>query len=177
AYADGIPVVRLERCVGPMMPMDEFDEPTAVHERFDLIRTEGANPGAFQGLPAIPVESTSEQKGRFKKGMLRVPASAPFFKDHFPRRPVLPGTMLMGLNFELVFSLLSDIPVPHEGSAWKLKNVKNTKFRAFTPPGSTLDCEARVESRSDTETLIMVESRDAKRLVANAKALFELESS
>src|SRR5437762_1837306 len=42
ASVDGKIVVRLERCVGPMMPMDEFDDPSAVRERFALISGEGA---------------------------------------------------------------------------------------------------------------------------------------
>ena len=34
ASAEGVPVIRLEHCVGPMMPMEDFDDPQAMRERF-----------------------------------------------------------------------------------------------------------------------------------------------
>src|SRR4029453_13118541 len=50
-YSDGIPGVRLKHCVGPMVPVEEFDDPRALRERFALLCGVGAPPGAFGGVP------------------------------------------------------------------------------------------------------------------------------
>src|SRR5215470_16103807 len=47
ALIDGNPVIRLEHCVGPMVPQEEFDCPRALRERFELLCGPGAMPGGF----------------------------------------------------------------------------------------------------------------------------------
>lgn len=175
AHADGVPVIRLENCVGPMMPLEEFDDPAAVRQRFELLRGEGAAPGAFRGLPNVALEPAGHETGHWRKGVVEVPASAPFFGDHFPRRPVFPGTLLMSLNFLLARSLTAELPTPVKNGVWKLKSVTNTKFRSFTPPRARLECEARLDRQSDGEALVIVESRDGKRVVASGQALYVAE--
>src|SRR5207248_10903355 len=94
AQVDGIPVVHLENCVGPMAPAAEFDDPQALRDRFALLCGDGAVPGSFAGVPTISLIRTGGEFGQSARATLQVPASAPFFADHFPRRPVFPGTLL-----------------------------------------------------------------------------------
>jgi len=91
AHADGIPVIRLRHCVGPMVAVEEFDDPQALRERFALLRGAGATPGAFGGVPPFELHHNGGEDGQTLRGTLRVPRDAHFFADHFPRRPVLPG--------------------------------------------------------------------------------------
>ena len=174
AHADGVLVLRLHRHVGPMMALEEFDDPIAVRERFALLCGTGAVPGGFAGLPAIPLHLLAREEGRRESASLEVPTSAPFFADHFPRKPVFPGTIMMSLNFQLANSLLAGVPA--NGGSWKLRSVSNVKFRSFTPPGTALECEARVDSVTGDTANITVETRDPKRLVASAKAIFSIQT-
>jgi 3-hydroxymyristoyl/3-hydroxydecanoyl-(acyl carrier protein) dehydratase len=105
AHADGVPVIKLEHCVGPMMPMEDFDDPAAMREQFGLFCRETAAPGGFRGTPPVTIESGDSETGKSKSATLHVPASAPFFADHFPRRPVFPGTLLMNFNLQLAAQL------------------------------------------------------------------------
>ena len=174
AQVNGLPVIRLQHCVGPMMPMEDFDDPQAIRARFDLLCREGAAPGAFRGVPAVGLENVSGETGQAKRATIHVPESAPFFADHFPRRPVFPGTLLMNLNLELAAALAAEIPAHKKGS-WKLRSISDVKLRAFTPPGEILECEARVAECSDGTAKLLVDTRKGKRTVGGAKVLLSLE--
>src|SRR5580765_9026040 len=88
AHADGRLVVRLLDCLGPMVPLADLDDPQALANRFEVLCGPGAAPGGFRGLPPLELERTDSEPGREVRATFRVPPSAPFFADHFPRRPV-----------------------------------------------------------------------------------------
>ena len=49
AHADGKPVVALEHCVGPMMPLEEFDDPEAVSGTFHVFVRYRRSPRRLRG--------------------------------------------------------------------------------------------------------------------------------
>jgi len=169
AHVNGIPVIRLRHCVGPMMPVEEFDDPQALRAQFALLRGAGATPGAFDGIPPLELNPSGGEEGRTLRATLHVPADAPFFADHFPRRPVLPGTLLMNSNLELVAALAKKLPPPSTGGRWVLQGVSDVKLRAFTPPGETLEIEARLNQLSADAATVNVETRKGKRLVGGSR--------
>ena len=159
AEADGIPVIRLQHCVGPMIPIEEFDDPQALRARFALLQGDGAVPGAFGGLPSFALEPAGGEPGQSLRATLHVPASAPFFADHFPRRPVFPGALLMNANLELAAALAAQLPAPAAGGSWTLRSITDVKLRAFTPPGQTLELEARLIELDEDAASVTVETR------------------
>ncbi|HXG47837.1 MAG TPA: hypothetical protein VNO52_09445, partial [Methylomirabilota bacterium] len=145
ARAGGEPVIRLEHCVGPMLPVVEFDDPQALRERFELLRGGGATPGLFGGLPELTPVPAESEPGRLMRATLAVPAQAPFFADHFPRRPVFPGSLLMHANLQLAAALAAQLPPPAAGGRWTVGFVADMKLRSFIPPGSVLALEVRLD--------------------------------
>lgn len=172
AHTNGVPAIRLEHCVGPMMAMEEFDDPAAVRRQFERLCREAAEPGGFRGAPGVALEANGGEAGKSKLATLRVPTAAPFFADHFPRRPVFPGTLLMNLNLQLAAELAAELPVPATGAAWNLRAISDVKLRAFTPPGEVLQCEAKVSDHSDQGALLIVETRKGRKIVGGAKVRF-----
>ena len=67
ASVDGARVRELEDCLGPMLPLADFDDPQAVGEHFALLCAAGATPGRFAGVPA-PDLSPLEQQRRGEHG-------------------------------------------------------------------------------------------------------------
>jgi len=177
ASVDGVPVVRLTHCVGPMVPMEEFDDPVAVRSRFSLLCDEGAGPGGFGGLPPLPIERAGGEIGKVARAALRVPDSARFFGDHFPRRPVFPGSLLMHANLELATHLVDEIAPAPAGRTWQPRAISDMKLRAFIPPGEVLELEARLEECSDEAAELLVETRRGKRLLGSARVTFVPEGS
>ncbi|MBU6300293.1 MAG: hypothetical protein KGS60_01965 [Verrucomicrobia bacterium] len=167
ASVDGIPVLRLHHCVGPMMPAGEFDDPAAMRERLAVLCGAGAEPGAFRGVPEFALEELVVETGGIARARLQVPGEAPFFEDHFPRRPVFPGTLLMNMNLKLVDALAGSIP-PETGR-WAARAVCDMKLRAFIPPGSGLDLEAKVLEHSAAALLVSVQTKAGGRLQGAAR--------
>ena len=96
AFVDGRLALELVDSVGPMLPMDEFDAPEPVRADFHTLLGAGAAPGRFGGVPSRSCKICRRLPGERLSAMLQVPeAAAPYFEDHFPRRPVFPGTLLM----------------------------------------------------------------------------------
>ena len=175
AHADGVPVIRLQHCVGPMIAIEDFDDPQALRDRFALIQGAGAAPGAFGGLPVFAFEFADGEPGKKLHATLQVPTSGPFFADHFPRRPVFPGTLLMNANFELAAALVVQLPASATGGSWVLRGVDDVKLRAFTPPGDALQIEARLHELSTDAATVMVETRKGQRVISSARVRFAPE--
>ena len=171
AHANGTPVIRLLDCVGPMVPVEDFDDPKFLSDRFTLLRTGGTPPGAFGGLPALDLERGSSERGQSARAILQVPTEAAFFADHFPRRPVFPGTLLMHSNLRTAALLAAEVPAGN-GSVWVPRIVSDVKLRTFIAPGETLNLEAKRTGHSDTSLSVAVESRVSQRLVGSAEIQF-----
>jgi 3-hydroxymyristoyl/3-hydroxydecanoyl-(acyl carrier protein) dehydratase len=169
ASADGIPVIRLHNCVGPMMPLEEFDDPQLLREHFAVLRGNGSAPGGFGGIPPILFSRSGGEPGKSARANLQIPASAPFFADHFPRRPVFPGALLMNLNLQLAAALAAEIP-----GRWELRTISDVKLRSFIPPGAQLELEAKLGAHTKNSLMMIVETRKEKKLVGGARVLFAL---
>jgi 3-hydroxymyristoyl/3-hydroxydecanoyl-(acyl carrier protein) dehydratase len=172
ASVNGVPVIRLKNCVGPMVLLEEFDDPKHLRDRFAILCGEGAASGGFGGLPAIQVGRARNPSFQSRCAEVHVPASADFFADHFPRRAVFPGSLLMHVNLELAAELVAELPPPATGSRWLPRAVHDMKFRAFVPPGDLLKTEIRLAKQSDRNMTVSVETRNTKRLVGGARVEF-----
>jgi 3-hydroxymyristoyl/3-hydroxydecanoyl-(acyl carrier protein) dehydratase len=174
ARVDGRPVIRLLDCVGPMVPLNDFDEPDAVRERCNLLRTVGATAGGFVGLPALVLERGQCEGGQRARAVLRVPPGAPFFADHFPRRPVFPGTLLMHASMQTAAMLVGEFC--GNGATWLPRMISDMKLRSFISPGVTLNLEARVTASSERGVSVATESRIDQRLIGSADVQFSPET-
>jgi 3-hydroxymyristoyl/3-hydroxydecanoyl-(acyl carrier protein) dehydratase len=175
AHADGVPVISLQDCVGPMLPLDDFDEPKVLRERLTLLRKLGASPGAFPGLPSLALVRGAGERGQLACAILHVPENAPFFADHFPRRPVFPGTLLMHANLQAAAMLAAEVSSGN-GTAWLPRTVSDVKLRSFICPGETLNLEARRTGHCDDGLSVAVEARIEQRLIGSADIQFSAEA-
>lgn len=176
ASADGVPVIRLTHCVGPMVLMAEYDDPDAVRERFALLCDAGVPPGGFAGLPPIAVQRTDGEPGKIARASLAIPGAAKIFADHFPRRPVFPGSLLMHANLQLAAALTNELPCADAGQVWRPRAISDMKLRAFIPPGEALELEARLNGAANGRADLIVETRKSKRVIGTARVQFTAEA-
>jgi 3-hydroxymyristoyl/3-hydroxydecanoyl-(acyl carrier protein) dehydratase len=168
AEVDGSRVIELRHCLGPMLPVADFDAPEALRERFRLLCAEGAPPGRFHGVAAPPLDAIETTPGRSARATLRVPQSAPFFADHFPRRPVFPATLLLDSQIRLAMELArTAIEVP-AGMKLLPQRMTNVKMRSFIEPGQAVQLAAELTAANSAATARLTASVEG-RSVATAR--------
>jgi len=169
AEVRGSTVIELIHCLGPMLPVEEFDAPEALAARLELIRGTGARPGAFRGVTPPRIVRHDGEAGRSASATLHVPETAPFFGDHFPRRPVFPATLLLDAQIDLAMS------VAHEATHWRAgttprpARITHVKMRSFMPPGAELDMDAELAPTNAESATIKLTARLNGKTAATAR--------
>lgn len=157
ASVAGRRVIELKDCLGPMLPVADFDSPEALADRLALLRGPGAMPERFRGFVGARVQADGIVPGESVSATLTVPSVAPFFSDHFPRRPVFPATLLLDAQINLAMQLAAPGTTP--------SRMTHVKMRSFILPGQVLKIEAR---RSSAQRLKLAAEIDGKT-VATAR--------
>jgi 3-hydroxymyristoyl/3-hydroxydecanoyl-(acyl carrier protein) dehydratase len=166
ATIDGRPVIELIDCLGPMLPVADFDSPDALRDRLALLRTTGARPGRFGGIEPLRPRVTHRVPANALLATLDVPADAPFFGDHFPRRPVFPATLLLDTMMRLALELARDAPA---GADLRPLRVTNVKVRSFIVPSQRLVIGVELASTDGSAVRARLTAKTDDRLVASAR--------
>ena len=140
ASVNGETALVLDHALGPMLPAADFDDPDAMRADFRTLTTTGAPPNRFAGIttPAIDVDERSDRKVR---ATLAIPADAPYFADHFPRKAVFPATLLM--------DALGTLAASAAGDDARVIGMRDVKVRQFMPPGETLAIAVDLDEGGD----------------------------
>src|ERR1700693_109615 len=157
-----MPVLELCRCVGPMLPLEDFDAPEAVRRDFETLCGPGKPPSRFPGITAPALSLIDRTPGQRLRAAMHVPASAPFFGDHFPRRPVFPASLLLDAQIHLSIQLAGEtLPA---GRRLRPARVADAKMRSFILPGDAVEIETSMRSATDLAAeLTLAAMVDGKR--------------
>jgi 3-hydroxymyristoyl/3-hydroxydecanoyl-(acyl carrier protein) dehydratase len=168
ATSRGRKLIELIDCLGPMLPVAEFDAPEELRARFAVLRGPGAPPGRFRGV-SVPGATVLERvTGASVRARLDVPREAAFFNDHFPRRPVFPATLLLDTLIELTLDLArgADWAAAHAVTPQKVTHVK---MRSFIVPGQALDLAIDVKPPVDGIAKATMQAQTDGRTVGGAR--------
>jgi 3-hydroxymyristoyl/3-hydroxydecanoyl-(acyl carrier protein) dehydratase len=169
ARVGGVDAIELVDCLGPMLPVEDFDSPAELAARFDVIRSAGAIPGAFRGVAAPRVVRTGGAPGVSGSATLEVPETAPFFADHFPRRPVFPATLLLDAQMGLAMAVAGEATCWPAGTKPAPSRMTHVKMRSFIPPGAVLELDAALEPGEAGSALIRLAATMAAKTVATVR--------
>jgi 3-hydroxymyristoyl/3-hydroxydecanoyl-(acyl carrier protein) dehydratase len=173
AEVDGERVIELNDCLGPMLPVADFDAPDALRTRFALLRGAGAPPGRFMGVSVPKPQATEHVVGKSVRARLNVPSTAPFFADHFPRRPVFPATLLLDSQIGLAAQLVNEAHAGGDGPEPALSRMTHVKMRAFIVPGQVVDSRAEIVGTADGTTRVSLSAHDGDdKTIATARVEF-----
>ena len=117
-------------------------------------------------------ESESNRVGRNIVAIKNVTMNENFFVGHFPKKPIMPGVLIIEALAQAC-ALLAAKPVPPTAESWEffIVGIENARFRKPVVPGDTLElnctvtrersklftfkCEAKVAGQVATEAEIM----------------------
>jgi 3-hydroxymyristoyl/3-hydroxydecanoyl-(acyl carrier protein) dehydratase len=146
-----------------MLPLEDFDAPEAVRRDFETLCGPGARPGRFPGITAPDLSLIDRIPGQRLRAAMNVPVSAPFFGDHFPRRPVFPATLLLDAQIRLAVRLAGEMLPP--GQRLRPARVADVKVRSFILPGHAVQIEAGMQSATERAAeLTLAAMVDGKRV-------------
>jgi 3-hydroxymyristoyl/3-hydroxydecanoyl-(acyl carrier protein) dehydratase len=169
ASIDGAAIIELVDCLGPILPVADFDSPDALRERLALLRDGGAAPGRFRGIAPLPVDVAHRVPGVALRAALDVPSTAPFFDDHFPRRPVFPATLLLDTQMRLALDLARESPALR-GANPRALCVTHVKMRSFIVPSQRLVIGVELAPAAEG-VKAMLSAKTDERVVATARLL------
>ena len=171
AFVEDRQVIALEHCLGPMLPVEQFDAPEALRERLVLLRGQGAPRGRFQDVELPATAPIEHEPGKSLRAMLNVPRQATFFADHFPRKSVFPATLLLDAQIRVAAKLVEESCGPQFASP-VASRMTHFKMRAFIAPGEEVELEASLSSQDALAARVMLSARVAGKVVATARVEF-----
>ena len=112
--------------------------------------------------------------GTAAEALKNVTLSEDFFDDHFPRRPVMPGVLMLEGMAQLSGLLLeASLQAKHAKSAKAVLTVlEKTKFRAMVRPGDVLRYRAEVMSVNEAGGKVRATARRDDTLVTATQMVF-----
>jgi len=169
ARVGGVRVIELRHCLGPMLPVQDFDAPEAMRERFELLCAAGAPGGRFHGVVVPQLVGLEGVAGKSARALLQVPRSAPFFADHFPRRPVFPATLLLDSQIRLALDLAHVAIGAAAETPLAPRRMTHVKMRSFIAPGQEVELGAEVVAAEGVAGNLRLSATSDGRVVATAR--------
>lgn len=117
---------------------------------------------------------TAWDVGQSARATKNVALSEDFLDDHFPRRPVMPGVLILEGMAQLSGLLLEVSLKSRLGKDAKaiLTVVERTKFRQMVRPGDTLTYTTRITSLNESGGKVVVEAHRGDELIASSGMVF-----
>lgn len=117
---------------------------------------------------------TSWEVPRAAEAIKNVALSEDFFDDHFPRRPVMPGVLILEGMAQLSGLLLEAALEEKRRRSAKaiLTVIERTKFRQLVRPGDTLVYRAEVASVNPDGGKVSVRASVAGQVVVTTEMVF-----
>jgi len=174
--------VELRDCVSILLASEELDDPRRLADEFAQLGEPGRLPPAVAlDDPVLAIEPVLLEVRRAEPPQLRaellVPEQSRILDDHFPRKPVLPASVLLDRLVRLAAVLASetaDDEAPGEGrhaprsgdapiraGADDRAVVRDVKLRSFAPAGArlVLAVEAQIGRRGSFATRALLDGR------------------
>lgn len=171
-------VFAIDGALGPLLPMDDFIPQQDVRAQYHEIYRLGDWDEIAASLSA-PFSSTladvecQPYRMQFDRILTVVPGvslsaekrltrQAPYFPDHFPKKPVLPMTVLLECKLGLAqeFLLCSGLD-----KTYQIREMRKIKMNEFVCPGDVLTCHLMVKQQTDDLLILSLRSEVANKRV------------
>ncbi|MBF0546536.1 MAG: beta-hydroxyacyl-ACP dehydratase [Candidatus Riflebacteria bacterium] len=120
---------------------------------------------------------TQWEIGKEAKALKNISLSEDFFNDHFPRRPVMPGVLILEGMAQLAGLLVEASLKEKFGKDAKavVSIIERVKFRNMVKPGDTLQYSATLLSLNEIAGKAKVEAYLNSRLLTGSEMVFSFK--
>ncbi len=184
ASINGEPVFTLDGAIGPLLPMEDFiSQEDVIQQYHEIAANEKISIAeldygrAIEHHPCFKFLSPNlyfDRSFAFEAGQAiqaekRISRLAGYFPDHFPRRPVLPMTVLLECKINLAHEFIqrSDFPADYQ-----FQSLTRIKMSDFVEPGDLISCQLKLKQQTDEELILSFRSSVNGKRVCVAEALF-----
>jgi 3-hydroxyacyl-[acyl-carrier-protein] dehydratase len=113
------------------------------------------------------------EPGRRATALRNVPNTLSIFDSHFPRRPVLPGVLVLGTMAELAKVVLAE----QQDAPWHLTRADRIRYRHFIEPGDQMEIEVEVKDADERQATLKAVVRVDGKVVTSAGTLVMTRTS
>ncbi len=177
-------ILELKDGLGPIMPVADFGSVDNVIKEYEQLY----RPGEIPRIPAgraisknVHIDTAFLEydriiewnKGESVIAQKNIATTAPYFHDHFPRRPILPVTLMIQSNLLLAHEFLTELLEPNQ----KLKPVivRRVKMNDFVPPGTIIMTTLQLKKREGNKLIVTFRSESEGKRVCVCEAEFEVK--
>lgn len=172
-------IFTVEGALGPLLPMADFIEPDVVKQQYAEID----NPGDWSVISAqsVPLQENelmshagltfvsmtfdrirSSEAGVSLVAEKRITRAAPYLPDHFPKKPVLPMTVLLECKLNLAREFIARAGYSVDYTVNELRKIK---MNEFVHPGDVIECYVTVKRHTESELILSYRSEVAGKRV------------
>ncbi|KTC65241.1 (3R)-hydroxymyristoyl-ACP dehydratase [Legionella adelaidensis] len=167
AYVNNEIVFSIESALGPLLPMEQFISREEVLQQFEEINRPGPFPdnnhtGSFLAnttrhqLPFMDFDRIlTSEPGVSLSAEKCITRAAPYFPDHFPKKPVLPLTILLECKLNLVKQFLK---IAHFPQIYCLHELRKIKMNEFVYPGDKVICNLHLKEKTENQIVLSFRS-------------------
>ncbi len=188
---DGKIITELNDAICAFIPMDEMEDVSIVKDiSFSLFANrsvkdyiknksntlrEFSDPDRHNYKLNLVDNILELEPGKHIRGVKNFVRSDDVASDHFPRKPVMPGTMMIESLAQISERLLARTVKEKNGSNIKilLKEMTKTKFRKFVEPGDQLTLDVNLIKLEDDSALVKAKATVEGKLAVSSQIEFE----
>ncbi|MFT4059165.1 MAG: hydroxymyristoyl-ACP dehydratase [Legionella sp.] len=178
-------IFSVEGALGPLLPMADFihiDEVTQQYNEiarpgdWDLICTTSSVVSkeelrTHSGLAMVPMtfdRICSSEAGISLVAEKRVTRAAPYLSDHFPKKPVLPMTVLLECKLSLAREFIVRAGYSQQ---YRVRELRKIKMNEFVHPGDVIECCVTVKQHTEEELVLAYRSDVSGKRVCVAEVI------
>lgn len=178
-------IFSVDGALGPLLPMADFIDLDDVKQQY----VEIDNPGDWSVISAesFPLNDNqllnnsglttvsmsfdricSSEAGVSLVAEKRVTRAAPYLPDHFPRKPVLPMTVLLECKLNLTREFIARAEYSEN---YRVSELRKIKMNEFVHPGDVIECYVSVKRHTSEELILAFRSEVAGKRVCVVDAV------
>ncbi|MDI9818719.1 MULTISPECIES: hydroxymyristoyl-ACP dehydratase [unclassified Legionella] len=172
-------IFTVEGALGPLLPMADFIDQQTVERQYAEVNRPGEWPCQYGVNSAVSLISQPEpltgrcpllsfdriltsEPGIGLTAEKRISRAAPYFPDHFPRKPVLPMTVLLECKLNLAREFIARASFDTE---YQLSELRKIKMNEFIYPGDTVISKVKLKEQNTQQLVLSYRSEvDGKRV-------------